>query len=623
MKAPAPKPSAAPLWHARVGRVGVLLGLVACGVVAVTTRLAWMWALLVPAGWIVAAWCRSRVRSWSWWQGWSALRRAGELTPFASGIEGAEAVVRGRMRCDQPVTSALLGSPCAAYVSRRVDLVRSKRRSLGFHGPLDPRLQELRSTVVGDRLAIEQPDGARIPLQAGPWRLLDPLGDSTLEGEARIEDGDDVAVRGQVSLGAEPGDDYRGVRALRTLRADPGLLMPAGGRYRTDRIDVRTSFAGWKWPVMFLMAVVPGALARPVRYALTHHPPARWEAALRLTYAVDVAAAYDGQRDTGKVMQQARRVVAARLDATSGLGSQFSTVTTNGTDLVVEFPAFAVHDHSDLVSLKGLIVRGGRIAFQTVDDPASAQVFGAPALAAEHLPEDEGFGLYTEAYGAHGGPVPDGWEPSGESQPPVKGAYARVSCQPPKFGTETPSECLTRLRSWASRIRVPDDHVIGFEAILEQQINSAHPMQYRTVGWRTLYLFAHPELTGADITDARGDPDPHLVHLTFAPAGARRLKQIKGDTDNRRLAIVLDGVVEEAPLLKSGDPRLGDGKVTITEKPMVDARSDVRELVFALPSGALPAPMVLAKEEPIRAQAKSAYTRVRTYLEVLFGGSEL
>jgi len=311
-------------------------------------------------------------------------------------------------------------------------------------------------------------------------------------------------------------------------------------------------------------------------------------AALRLTYEVDVAAAYDGEKDVGKVMRQARRVVAARLDET--VGSRSGTASTSGTNLVVELAAL---EQEDLEVVKHIVARGGRLAFDMVDDRASAQVFGAPALLSEGLPDGEGITLTTEA-------APGGVEPSGRKKPPVQAPYARAACRPPGHATETTGECLARFRTWASRLRVPDDHVVGFQALTEP-VSGTAVVQLEQVGWRTLYLVARPELTGADVTDAttgrdRRGSDQYYVMLTFAPAGAARFEQVTGDNVNRRFAIVLDGIVESAPVIMQ---RIGGGKATITmgagdpEKQ----RREATQVQLTLRSGALPAPLHLASEE--------------------------
>ena len=70
------------------------------------------------------------------------------------------------------------------------------------------------------------------------------------------------------------------------------------------------------------------------------------------------------------------------------------------------------------------------------------------------------------------------------------------------------------------------------------------------------------EVTGDYITDAQRRPGPAelrpvLRALTFSPAGADRFEEITGANINRRFAIILDDIVDSAPVIRT---KIGGGR---------------------------------------------------------------
>jgi preprotein translocase subunit SecD len=88
------------------------------------------------------------------------------------------------------------------------------------------------------------------------------------------------------------------------------------------------------------------------------------------------------------------------------------------------------------------------------------------------------------------------------------------------------------------------------------------------------------------------------VLLSFSPAGGDRFEEVTGANVNRRFAIILDDIVDSAPVIKT---KIGGGKATITmgagdpEKQLHDAK----QLELVLRSGALPAPITPSSESTI------------------------
>jgi preprotein translocase subunit SecD len=287
-----------------------------------------------------------------------------------------------------------------------------------------------------------------------------------------------------------------------------------------------------------------------------------------------------------RAVAQAKDTVSRRVDE---LGLREAAVTTRDEDIILEVPG---SDEASFTNIKEIIRKTARLEFKMVDDAGSDKVFGA--LKEDSFPPDEGIALYRER-------APDGLDGSGHKKT-VDESYARISCQPPKYANESLVDCLGRLRAWTATLNAPDDHVIGFEGVTEP-LPDTEPLQFKQVGWRTLYLYGRAEVTGDSITDASIGQDQqnfgqYYVSLTFSPAGADRFEEITGANINRRFAIILDDTIDSAPVIRS---KIGGGRAQITmgagdsEKQLHDAN----QLERLLRAGALPAPITPSSESII------------------------
>jgi preprotein translocase subunit SecD len=104
-------------------------------------------------------------------------------------------------------------------------------------------------------------------------------------------------------------------------------------------------------------------------------------------------------------------------------------------------------------------------------------------------------------------------------------------------------------------------------------------------------------ITGEYITDARvaidsqyGEP---YVSLSFDNRGARIFERITGDNVGKRLAIILDGNVYSAPVIRD---KIGGGKAQITGSFAMD---EAKDLAIVLRAGALPAPVKVLEERTV------------------------
>jgi preprotein translocase subunit SecD len=289
-----------------------------------------------------------------------------------------------------------------------------------------------------------------------------------------------------------------------------------------------------------------------------------------------------------RAVAQAKDTVSRRVDE---LGLREASVTTRDEDIIVEVPG---SNEESFREIKDTIRRTARLEFKMVDDSGSEKVFGAPALKPDDLPEGDGMASYQEV-------APDGLDANGQRRS-ARAYYVRMSCQPPKYPNETMTDCLARFKAWTKTLSVPDDHTVGFEGVTEP-VDGTEPLQFKQVGWRTLYLYGRAELTGDYITDANTGQDQqnfgqYYVELSFSPAGADRFEEVTGSNVNRRFAIILDDIVDSAPVIRQ---KIAGGRAQITmgsgdpEKELHDAK----QLELVLRSGALPAPITPSSEQTI------------------------
>lgn len=102
------------------------------------------------------------------------------------------------------------------------------------------------------------------------------------------------------------------------------------------------------------------------------------------------------------------------------------------------------------------------------------------------------------------------------------------------------------------------------------------------------YLCEKVLMTGEALVDANVQTDTlgrPIIHFTFNSAGGKQFGIITGDNVNRELAIILDGKVYSAPVIKSRIP----GGSGIIEGQFTD--EEARDLALVLKAGALPAPL--------------------------------
>jgi preprotein translocase subunit SecD len=106
-----------------------------------------------------------------------------------------------------------------------------------------------------------------------------------------------------------------------------------------------------------------------------------------------------------------------------------------------------------------------------------------------------------------------------------------------------------------------------------------------------------PELTGGVITDARANIDPNssspIVSMTMNSEGATDWARITGANIDKRIAIMLDGVVFSAPAVRN---KITGGRSQIEGMANME---EAKLLEIVLKAGALPAPVDILEERTV------------------------
>jgi len=110
-------------------------------------------------------------------------------------------------------------------------------------------------------------------------------------------------------------------------------------------------------------------------------------------------------------------------------------------------------------------------------------------------------------------------------------------------------------------------------------------------------LKKHTELGGSEISDARVSIDSrfneYAVTLKFNSKGSRKFDKLTGSHVGERFAIILEGVVNSAPVIRE---RISGGSAQITGS---FSPAEAHDLAIILRAGALPAPVQVVEERSI------------------------
>lgn len=250
-------------------------------------------------------------------------------------------------------------------------------------------------------------------------------------------------------------------------------------------------------------------------------------------------------------LEQAERVVRSRVDAW-GVSEPMINRRADGS-ILVQLPGFR-----DPSKAKELLGRTAQLEFKIVDDKFT------------------GFEKVTA-------PLPEGITQSNNG--------GQVS-----FVSED-REALTALLS----PHVPSDRLLLFA---RRQIGDGSLARY---SWTSYVVFAASELLGHDISDAQfiqaaGLDQQPMVSLKLTATGGKRFADLTGANVGKRLAIVLDNVIESAPVIQT---KITGGNAQITlggnGRPYQEIIDDGNELALVLKSGAIPATITVLEQRQVGA----------------------
>ncbi|MCL1902191.1 MAG: protein translocase subunit SecD [Alphaproteobacteria bacterium] len=146
-------------------------------------------------------------------------------------------------------------------------------------------------------------------------------------------------------------------------------------------------------------------------------------------------------------------------------------------------------------------------------------------------------------------------------------------------------------------------HLVN-ENITREQMASGRPpsgtefLPYMEDNGQLIAVYSRIEVSGESLTDAQASFDQNnmpVVTQVFDSTGARRFARLTTEHVNERFAIVLDGKVLSAPVIREPIP---GGRGQISGNFTVQSAKD---LAVLLRSGALPAPLTVIEERTVGA----------------------
>ncbi len=257
------------------------------------------------------------------------------------------------------------------------------------------------------------------------------------------------------------------------------------------------------------------------------------------------------ERITQGALEQAERVVRSRID-NWGVTEPLINRRSDG-NILVQLPGFRSPERA-----KELLGQTAQLKFKIVDDKFD----GFNSLKGKTHPEG-----ITET--TNGGQL--------------------------AFSSENREILTNYLKS-----HVPQDRQLLFAREKLGQGNKSHSR------WTSYVVMAATEITGDDVQDAaiipgsQMDPTP-FVQLRMNSMGGKRFAEVTGDNVHKRLAIILDDVIEYAPQISERIPggvaqiKLGGGRA------YNDVMEEGKTLALILKSGAIPATIQVLEERQVGA----------------------
>ena len=267
-------------------------------------------------------------------------------------------------------------------------------------------------------------------------------------------------------------------------------------------------------------------------------------------------------------LEQAIRTIRNRADK---LGVTEPTIAKRGkNNILIQLPGVKDPDRAI-----GIIGRTAQLEFKIVDAEATAVFDEIPAA---DLPA----GVTRKEDTTSG--------PSGR---PLREVYFELPA--------SQQEAVERLLA----PKIPSDRVLAVGEIERNVGPQPTTRAPQDVMLRTYLLAARPGITGDYLTDAKAVQDPEMpsnyyVTMTFDQKGAKIFEKLTAENEKRKMAIVLDGKVNSAPVIQE---KIGGGTARITlggGYGQAESRfQEAKDLSLVLKAGALPAPVDVREKRQV------------------------
>ncbi len=142
--------------------------------------------------------------------------------------------------------------------------------------------------------------------------------------------------------------------------------------------------------------------------------------------------------------------------------------------------------------------------------------------------------------------------------------------------------------------KLVEDDLEKISKALEGNIPEGYELKYYED--KPLLLEKEAAVTGVDLSMAQSSFDSNMlpfVSLNFNRSGAKKFARITRENIGKRLAIVLDGIVKSAPVIRDS---ITGGNAQITGRFTVE---ETRDLALVLRAGSLPCPLKLEEERTV------------------------
>jgi preprotein translocase subunit SecD len=270
-------------------------------------------------------------------------------------------------------------------------------------------------------------------------------------------------------------------------------------------------------------------------------------------------------------VEEAVRRIEGRIDA---LAVRETSITTRGETIVIEIPG---SNQQYFDEIREIIRKTARLEFRMCSDSATVlERFRGGGELAGRVPA----GVTVESESVTTGQNPDG------SNIPGTSLYFRAQ------GPQGRRDLERFVQSIRAEIPETYDLILGEDDRRSRRNQTALTPEQKH--WRTYTLEHVAHVTGDQIQNAevgvRQDTNQPYTSLSFKTDGARAFAQITTDNVGRRFAIVLDDLVQSAPVIN--EPiRGGTASITMGSGDNRTQMREANELSVVLRAGALPAPL--------------------------------